>query len=124
MHSETGIWADPRIKDDPVKYDIARMFLLNLYGAIFAENKVLLLFNAHKENVPAILEYLSANRLFGDEPTINEGVNFTEFSVQMDLDNPELPVARVRYELAKVGATHIETVPIESSIPSFDAIDF
>ena len=40
------------------------------------------------------------------------------------------PVCRIvdfgkfRYELAKIGATAIETVPLESSIPSLSAIDF
>ena len=34
------------------------MFLLNLYGSIFAENKVLILFNAKKDGVPQVLEYL------------------------------------------------------------------
>lgn len=124
MQSEAGVWANPGIKQKPGKYELARMFLLNLYGAMFAENKVLLLFNTKKENVPKLQEYLETNRLFADEPTMNEGINFVEFSVQMDADNPELPLAQVRYELAKLGATHIETVPLESSIPGLDVIEF
>ena len=56
--------------------------------------------------------------------TMNEGVNFTEFSVQMDTKKRELPLARVRYELAKLGATHIETVPLDSCITGLDAVDF
>lgn len=124
MRSESGVWANPRLKEDPEKYGLARMFLLNLYGAIYAENKVLMLFNAKHDNVPAVLEYLRANKLFADEPTMNQGINFTEFSVQMDTNNPSLPLARVRFELARIGATHIETVPLESSIPGVDAIAF
>jgi len=99
------------------------MLLLNLYGSIFAEDKVLLMFNAQKETAPRIIAYLENNRLFADEPTMNEGINFIEFSVQMDVGNPELPLANVRYELAKLGATHIETVPLDSSIPGLHVID-
>lgn len=124
MRSEAGIWVNPRIKGIASKYHLARLFLLNLYGAIFAENKVLLLFNARRDCVPAVLDYLRENKLFADEPTMNEGIAFTEFSVQMDTANPALPIAKVRYDLACLGATHIETVPLDSCIPGADAIDF
>lgn len=124
MTSETGIWVNPQLKEDPQKYALAQMFLINLYGSIYAENKVLLLFNAKKDAVGEVTKYLRANRLFADEPTMNEGVNFTEFSVQMDTASKNLPLAKVRYELAKHGATHIETVPLESCIPGLDVIDF
>ncbi len=124
MSSETGIWTDPKLKENPAKYELARMFLLNLYGAVYAENKVLVLFNARKDNIAAILKYLEGNGLFGDEPTMNEGINFTEFSIQMNTSNPALPLAQVRYELARLGASHIETVPLDSCIPGMNAIDF
>jgi ATP phosphoribosyltransferase len=124
LHSETGIWANPRIKEIPEKYELAKMFLLNLYGAVNAENKVLMFLNAKKEHVAAVQNYLRDNGLFGDEPTMNEGMNYTEFSVQISLDNPALPLAKVRYELARLGVTHIETVPLDSCIPGLDAIDF
>ena len=124
MPSETSIWANPAIKNDPVKYDLARMLILNLYGAINAENKVLLLFNAPKENAGAIEAYLRDNRLFADEPTMNMGLNFVEFSVQMDTANAALPLAKVRFELAKLGASHIETIPLDSSIPGLDVLAF
>lgn len=124
MKSETGIYVNPKIKTNPVKYELARMFLLNLYGAIFAENKVLMFFNARSDRVDAILEYLRTHRLFGDEPTMNAGPAYTEFSVQLSTDNPELPIARVRYDLIGLGATHLETVPLDSCIPGADAIQF
>jgi ATP phosphoribosyltransferase len=124
MRSESGVWASPALKANPEKYELARMFLLNLYGAIYAENKVLLFFNTVHGNVPAVLDYLKSNKLFADEPTMNQGVNFTEFSVQMNTNNPKLPLARVRYELARIGASHIETVPLESSISGIGAISF
>ncbi|MCP4642751.1 MAG: hypothetical protein GY851_20055 [bacterium] len=124
MASQAGIWVNPALRDDPEKYDLARMFLLNLYGSIYAENKVLLLFNAKKEDQGKLLAYLSENSLYGDEPTINEGINFIEFSIQLDLANQQLPVAKVRYDLAKIGATAIETIPLDSSIPGLHVIDF
>ena len=64
------------------------------------------------------------NGLFGDEPTMNEGTNFTEFSIQMNTSEKRLPLAQVRYELARLGATHIETVPLDSCIPGLDAVSF
>lgn len=124
MESETGIYVNPKIKDDPEKYELAQMFLLNLYGAIFAENKVLISFNAKKDNIDRIVQYLNDHGLFADEPTMNEGVNFTEFSIQLDTKQKKLPLARVRYDLARRGATGIETIPLHSSIPGLDAIDF
>ncbi|MCC6696174.1 MAG: hypothetical protein IT365_11145 [Candidatus Hydrogenedentes bacterium] len=124
MASEAGIWVNPAIRNHPVKYDLARMFILNLYGSIFAENKVLLLFNGRTADVPRLMEYLKSNRLFGDEPTIKEGVNFTEFTIKLDTTNKVLPIAKARFELATLGATHIETIPLDSSIPGLDAIDF
>jgi ATP phosphoribosyltransferase len=123
MQSEAGIWINPLTLTDPLKLDLARMFLLNLYGSIYAENKVLLTFNAKKSDVDKLLIYLKENRLFGDEPTMKEGVHFTEFTIKLDATNKTLPIAKARYELAKLGATHIETIPLESSIPGLDVID-
>ncbi len=124
MQSEAGIWANADLKGQPEKYDLARMVLLNLYGSIFAEDKVLVFFNALKTDTSKILAYLEKNKLFGTEPTMNEGEKYIEFSVELRTHDPTLPIARVRYELAKIGATAIETVPLESSIPSLSAIDF
>lgn len=124
MSSEAGIWASPSLRENPEKYEIARMFLLNLYGSIYAEDKVLLTFNTPKGDSDKILEYLRKNHLFGEEPTVNEGVNYTEYSIEMKADSVELPLPRVRYELAKMGATSIETIPLDSSIPGLQAIDF
>ena len=123
MQSETGVWAAPSLRQYPEKLELARMFLVNLYGAVFAENKALLLFNIKREGAAAAQQYLQDNGLFGDEPTINEGAHYMEFSVQVDLSRSDLPVARVRYELARLGATHIETIPLNSCIPSLNVID-
>lgn len=124
MESESTIWARSDIKENSEKYELAKMFLLNLYGSIHAEDKVLVSFNGKKTDEEKLLGYLRQHALFGDEPTINEGVNFIEFSIQLDASSKTLPLARVRYELAKLGATAIETIPLESSIPGIDAIDF
>src|SRR5262245_18271218 len=100
------------------------MVQLNLYGSIFAQDKDLVLFNALQTDKGKILAYLEKNKLFGTEPTMNEGEKYMEFSVELKTHDPNLPIARVRYELAKIGATAIETAPLESSIPSLSAIDF
>jgi ATP phosphoribosyltransferase len=124
MSSEAGVWANPGLKNDPEKYDVAKMVLLNLYGSIYAEDKVLVFFNVPKDRVQHVLDYLEQNKLFGTEPTMNAGEEYVEFSVELQTHDETLPIARVRYELAKLGATAIETVPLESSIPSLDAIAF
>ncbi len=122
--SETGIWANPKIKENPEKLELARMFLLNLQGSIFAEDKLLLSFNARNKDVEEVIAYLSENALFGDEPTMSQGTSFTQFTVQVAIKNKRMGLAHVRYELAKMGATHIETIPLDSCITGLDAIDF
>ena len=92
------------------------MFLLNLYGVVNAENKVMILFNVSNDKVTEIEKYLRDNELFADEPTKNAGKSFTEFSIQVDTDNRKQSLAQVRYELAKRGAANIDTLPIDSSI--------
>ena len=100
------------------------MVLLNLYGSIYAEDKVLVFFNAPREDEKKFLDYLKKHHLYGTEPTMNAGEKYIEFSIELKTHDPALPIARVRYELAKIGATAIETIPLESSIPGIGAIDF
>lgn len=124
MDSETCVFANPAVKDDPEKLEMARMFLLNLYGSIFAEDKVLVSFNCKKDDEGKVVSYLEKHKLFANEPTINEGINYVEFSIQLDVSAKTLTLAQVRYELAKMGATGIETIPLESSIPGMDVLNF
>lgn len=124
LRSESAVYVRSDLKEYPTKYELARMFLLNLYGALHAEQRVLLFFNAPISAVEAITWYLRERHLFADEPTINVGTNFAEFSVQLCVDDVNLPLARVRYELMKLGARSLETVPLESSIPGLEVIDW
>ena len=77
MTSETGIWINPAIRNDARKSELLDMFLLNLYGAINAEDKVMLLFNVSNPESENIEQYLSKNNLFANEPTVNRGKDFT-----------------------------------------------
>lgn len=122
LESETGIWINPSIRGNTDKWDMLEMFLLNLFGAVHAENKVMILFNVPHKLVDDIERYLVENSLFADEPTMNPGKVFTEFSIQVDLGNKDLPLARIRYELAKLGAVNINTVPLNSSIPNISVL--
>ncbi len=124
LESETGIYINPVIKQDTVKVDLLRMFLINLYGVVNAEHKVLILFNVPNNKVPDIEMYLRTNELFANEPSKNVGTSYTEFNIQVNEDNKSLPLAKVRYELAKLGAVNIDTVPIVSSIQSIDVLGF
>ncbi len=124
MDSETGIWINPALKKNSYKIDLLKMLLLNLYGVVNAENKVMILFNVSNEHVAEIEKYLRNNNLFADEPTMNVGKTFTEFSIQVDITNPDIPLAKIRYELARRKAVSINTIPIDSSIPSIDVLGF
>ena len=85
MESETGIWVNPALKNDHHKKDLLKMFLINLYGVVNAENKVMIIFNVPNEKVSEIENFLAKNNLFADEPTKNIGNNYTEFSIQVDI---------------------------------------
>jgi ATP phosphoribosyltransferase len=123
MESGTSIWVNPKLRTDAAKASLLRMFLLNLYGAINAENKVLLLFNVPVVVAAEVEAYLARNNLFADEPTRTSGKAYTEYSIEVDTASAKLPLARVRYELALLGARGIDTIPLTSSIPSISAIE-
>jgi ATP phosphoribosyltransferase-like protein len=122
MRSQTSVYTNPAVARDPEKRELLEMFLLNLHGATHAENKVMLLFNVPNQASGEVDRYLRANNLFGDEPTVNRGKEFSEYNVQVDAADPEKPVALVRYTLAKLGARSINTMPITSSITGIKAI--
>lgn len=123
MESETAIWINPEIKKNAEKKELLQMFLLNLYGSIHAENKVLIVFNMPNSRAHEVELFLSKNNLFADEPTKTQGKDFTVYNIQVDIDNKDIPLAKIRYELAKHGAKNIDTMPISSSIPSLDALN-
>ena len=100
------------------------MFLLNLYGSVNAEHKVMILFNVPNESIDEMQEYLKENKLFADEPTINLGKTHAQFSIQVDTKRHHLPLAQIRFELAMRKAVNIDTIPIDSSIPSIHVLGF
>jgi ATP phosphoribosyltransferase len=122
MSSQTAIYTNAATSHDPEKRELLEMFLLNLHGALQAENKVMLVFNVPNARSAEVERYLSENNLFGDEPTTNRGREYTEYNIQVEDANPERPIALVRYRLAKLGARSIDTVPILSSISSLKAV--
>jgi len=124
MHSQTSLWINSGVRKDALKLELLNMFLLNLYGSINAENKMMVMFNVHNDNVNAIERYLREKNLFADEPTVSVGKEFTVFNVQIDAGNVNEPLAKVRYELAKLGATSINTLPVQSSIPGIKIVNF
>ncbi|NLB26910.1 MAG: hypothetical protein GX820_09495 [Bacteroidales bacterium] len=124
MVSETGIYINPALKEDPRKKELLRMFLLNLYGSVNAENKVIIFFNVPNENLTEMEKYLKENQLFADEPTINEGQTHAQLSIQVDTKQHKLPLAKIRYELAVRKAVNIDTIPIDSSISSINVLGF
>ena len=122
LRSQTSVYTSAAVAKDPEKRELLEMFLLNVHGATHAENKVMLLFNVPNQLAQEVEQYLSSNNLFGDEPTANRGKEYTEYNIQVDADDPEKPLAMVRYTLARLGARSINTIPITSSIRSIRAI--
>ena len=123
IESETAIYINPSLKADKEKTELLRIFLLNLYGSINAENKVMIIFNVPNTNTVDIEKYLRDNNLFASEPTVNKGHDFSEYSIQVNIADKNVPLAKIRYDLAMLKATHIDTIPINSSIPGIDVID-
>lgn len=124
MVSQTGIYINPALKNDSKKSHLLRMFLLNLYGSVNAEHKVMILFNVPNDSIDDMQEYLKENQLFADEPTINLGKTHAQFSIQVDTKRHHLPLAQIRFELAMRQAVNIDTIPIDSSIPSIHVLGF
>lgn len=122
IRSETSIWIREDLENDPQKKNLLHMLLLNLYGTINAENKVMLTFNIPLESQSAVDRYLRENSLYGNEPTVNRGENWTEYSIQVETSGENRPVAQIRYELACMGARSIDTIPLISSIPGLDIL--
>jgi ATP phosphoribosyltransferase-like protein len=122
MRSQTSIYVNPAVSRDQEKQQLLEMFLLNLYGATHAENKVMLLFNVPNRQLDEIERYLASHNLFGDEPTVNKGKEYAEYNIQVDADDAGKPLAMVRYQLARLGARSINTIPITSSIPGIRVI--
>lgn len=120
--SQTSIWINPLLKQNSEKFELLQMFLLNIYGSINAENKVLVTFNVPNNNRNLVEQYMNDNNLFADEPTMSIGKTYTVYNIQVDTNGVKVPLAMVRYQLAKLGATNIDTLPIQSSIQSIDAI--
>ena len=124
MVSQTAIFINPKLKKDPIKSKLLKMFLLNLYGSVNAEHKVMILFNVPNSSIPEIESFLKENNLYADEPTINPGKTHTQFSIQVDTKQHQLPLAQIRFELALRNAVNIDTLPIDSSIPSINVLGF
>jgi len=124
MVSQTGIYINPKLKNNGPKTRLLKMFLLNLYGSVNAEQKVMILFNVPNESIPEIETFLKENNLFADEPTVNAGKTHTQFSIQVDTNRPVLPLAQIRFELAMRNAVNIDTIPIDSSIPNINVLGF
>jgi ATP phosphoribosyltransferase len=124
MVSQTGVYINPVLKSDPRKSLLLKMFLLNLYGSVNAEHKVMILFNVPNDSIGDMQKYLKENRLFADEPTINPGTTHAQFSIQVDTKRHHIPLAQIRFELAMHKAVNIDTLPIDSSIPGIHVLGF
>lgn len=85
---------------------------------------MLVTFNVANAQCAQIDKYLTDNNLFADEPTLSVGKTYTVYNIQVDTKLSKVPLAMVRYKLATLGASNIDTLPIQSSIPNIDSIGF
>jgi len=120
--SEAGIWVNQPVLNNKTKKELLEMLVINLYGSINAESKVLLVFNMPSNKKEVAEDFLSKHNLYADEPTIIPGSKYAQYTIQVETDNVDMPLAKVRYELVKLGARNIETIPILSSIPDMTSI--
>ncbi len=120
--SETGIWINKSVLNNKSKRELLEMLIVNLYGSINAESKVMLIFNVPSAKKETVESFLSKYNLYADEPTIIPGSKYAQYSIQVATDNTEMPLAKVRYELIKLGARSIDTMPLLSSIPDMTSI--
>ena len=123
MTSESAVYMNRRVREDEEKLELARMFLMNLCGAVNAEDKVMVIFDVPRSDTATIETYLQTHRLYADEPSKTEGDQFVQYSVQMRTDDPVIPIARARYELARLGARSINTMPLTSSVSGVRCVD-
>jgi len=120
--SEAGIWVNRSVLKNKIKKELLEMLIINLYGSINAESKLLLVFNMPSNKKEVAEAFLSKHNLYADEPTIIPGSKYAQYTIQVATDNVDMPLAKVRYELVKLGARSIETIPILSSIPDMTSI--
>jgi hypothetical protein len=80
------------------------------------------MFNVANDRRKAIEKYMNDNSLFADEPTMSIGKKYTVYNIQVDTSGGKVPLAMVRYQLASLGATNIDKLPIQSSIQSLEAL--
>lgn len=120
--SETGIWATRSTIENKEKLQLLEMFIINLFGTVNAENKVLLVFNVPSDKKTAVEEYLTKYNLYADEPTIIPGATYAQYTIQVETDRKDLPLAKVRYELIKMGVRSLDTLPLLSSIPDLSTV--
>ena len=120
--SEAGIWVNESILNNKIKKELLEMFIVNLYGSINAESKVMLIFNIPSEKTEIAKAFLLRHNLYADEPTIIPGSKYAQYSIQVSTDSKDMPLAKVRYELVRHGARNIETMPLLSSIPDMTSV--
>ena len=115
MRSQTSIYVNPAVEMDPEKRALLEMFLLNLYGATNAENKVMLLFNVPNRLAEEVESNLAAVR---DGAVLEQQITFERLcaisNVAEDLALPaldELLSGRLLLEAAQAGAAGLARKP-------------
>ncbi|MDR1721779.1 MAG: ATP phosphoribosyltransferase [Methanobrevibacter sp.] len=82
MHSSAGLYAGLNCKDE--KLEKANMIFQQLLGATVAKDYFDVKFNISNKLAKEIIKFLIENKFCSDEPTLNEGVNFSQINVLIE----------------------------------------
>lgn len=94
LETEAGLYINPMLKS--WKREKAESVKEMLLGAVRARNYDLVVLNAGRCTTPRILEYISEERLFSEEPTINYGDEWNEITLMAPKKAYPVVAARLR----------------------------
>jgi len=101
LESEACLFTSPRLNGrKQAKVDELKR---NLEGVVEARKKYYVVFDVENPNIAAMNGYLAENQLFSDEPTINPGEQYSQYSILVGRD----VWPRLSGELAALGAKSI-----------------
>lgn len=101
MHSSAGLYAGSKCTGE--KMEKAKMIFQQLYGATTARRYFDVKFNVNTEIANEVSDFLIANEYCSDEPTINEGKNFSQINVLIPKNKfPEMLNGIKKYDASAI----------------------
>jgi ATP phosphoribosyltransferase-like protein len=101
--SSAGLYASSEAMKDSWKRQKAEEIADQLLGAVEARKKDYVVFNVPKTRLGVVIDYITKERLFAEEPTLSEGRDYCQVSVLV----PKARWPEISRDLRKIGATSI-----------------